>query len=224
MAASLSDVRTGCAVEAIEQGAGGDGVSVRVGPRTERASAVVVAVPVAIAARISFTPSLPSKVATGLAELPMGVASKFAVATVSSPPVRSRQATDLSMWCWAANGPDGSPRRCIASFAGSPQAQHELGVDRGEVEPWFRRIATMNPDVEFEGEPVLYAWGDDPYALGSYSAWDTRSLGRADVFSQPVDRMVFAGEHTAGPGNQGTMNGALISGRRAAEQVASIVR
>ena len=34
-----------------------------------------------------------------------------------------------------------------------------------------------------------------------------------------VDRVAFAGEHTAGAEHYATMNGALLSGRRAADQV-----
>jgi monoamine oxidase len=77
----------------------------------------------------------------------------------------------------------------------------------------------MNPDVTFEGEPVLYAWADDPYTLGAYSAWDSASWARRDAVARPVGRIAFAGEHTAGDDHHGTMEGALRSGRRAAGQV-----
>ena len=42
-----------------------------------------------------------------------------------------------------------------------------------------------------------------------------------DVLARPVGRVAFAGEHTAGAAFHGTMNGAVLSGRRAAEQVLS---
>jgi monoamine oxidase len=91
------------------------------------------------------------------------------------------------------------------------------------VGPWLDALAEMNPDLTFEGEPVMYAWADDPYTLGSYSAWDAASVARRDVFTRPVGRVAFAGEHTAGADHHGTMEGALRSGRRAAEQVASLL-
>ena len=82
----------------------------------------------------------------------------------------------------------------------------------------------MNPDLTFEDEPVMYAWADDPFTLGSYSAWDAASMAR-DATCSPdrSDRVAFAGEHTAGPDHHGTMEGALRSGRRAAEQVAALL-
>ncbi|MEX0651193.1 MAG: FAD-dependent oxidoreductase, partial [Actinomycetota bacterium] len=111
LASSLPDVRTGQAVDVIEHDE--RGVTVRVGPHAERADAVVVAAPAPIVSRLSFTPALPGDLASALVELPMGVASKFAVATKERPPVRSRQASDRSMWCWTAKGADDRARKCV---------------------------------------------------------------------------------------------------------------
>jgi monoamine oxidase len=222
IAGELDDVRLGSAVDTIEHD--DRGVAVRVGPIEERADAVVVAVPAPIAARLGFSPSLPEPLATALRDLPMGVASKFAVATKERPSVRSRQSAATSMWCWVANDDDGASRRCVAAFAGSPAAQSALGVDRGRVGPWFDVVRAMNPDVTFEGEPVMYAWADDPFTVGSYSAFDNPSWDRIARFSEPMGRVAFAGEHTAGPDHHGTMNGALLSGRRAAAQVLERLR
>ncbi|MGZ8615345.1 MAG: flavin monoamine oxidase family protein [Actinomycetota bacterium] len=220
IAASLSDVRIGHAVDTIERD--DDGVTVRVGPHAERADVAVIAVPATIAARISFSPALPDALAGALAELPMGHASKFAVATMERPSARSLQASDRSMWCWTANGADGRPRRCVAAFAGSPAAQVSLGVTRGAVGPWLRAVREMNPDLTLIDEPVLYAWADDPYTLGAYSSWDPSSWSRRGVLAEPVGRLAFAGEHTAGD-HHGTMEGALRSGRRAAGQVLDVL-
>jgi monoamine oxidase len=214
--ASLPDVRTGHAVDAIEHD--DEGITVRVGPHAERADAVVVAVPSPIAARMVFVPTLPDAYVSALTSLRLGEASKFAVATKEHPPARSRQATDRSMWCWTANGEDGRTRRCVAAFAGSHAAQESLGVTRGEVLPWLEAVRSMNPDLTLVGEPVLYAWADDPYTLGGYSSWDPASWQRREVLTRPVGPIAFAGEHTAGE-HHGTMEGALRSGDRAAGQV-----
>jgi 4-methylaminobutanoate oxidase (methylamine-forming) len=221
MAEVLPEVRTGFAVDTIETA--GDEVIVRSGRHEDRADAVVLAVPAPIAARVRFLPGLPGELAVALAELPMGDASKFAVATKEVPPTRSRQSSELPMWCWSANGADGRARRCVASFAGSSAAQQELGVQEGRVGPWLEALAEMNPDLTFEDEPVMYAWADDPYTLGSYSAWDAASVARREVFTRSVGRVAFAGEHTAGADHHGTMEGALRSGHRAAEQVAALL-
>jgi len=216
MARALPDVRTGHAVDAIERDDAG--LIVRVGPHAERADAVVVAVPAPIVARLAFTPALSSDLADAYAGLRMGHASKFAVATRQRPPARSRQAADRSMWCWTAAGAGGKTRRCVASFAGSPAAQASLGVPRGELEPWLEAVRAMNPDLTLVDGPVMYAWADDPYTLGSYVAWDPASWARRELFSRSFGPLVFAGEHTEHD-HHGTMEGALRSGRRASAQV-----
>lgn len=216
LASALADVRTGRVVDAIEHG--DDGVTVHIGPGSERADAAVVAVPAPIAARLTFEPTLPRAVAATLDALPMGEASKFAVATRERPPARSRQSAERSMWCWTANGADGKTRRCVTSFAGSPTALASLGADRGEIVPWLEALRSMNLDLTLVDEPVLYSWADDPFTLGAYSSWDRASWSRRGVLAKPVGRLAFAGEHTAGD-HHGTMEGALRSGRRAARQV-----
>jgi len=215
IASELPDVRTGHVVDAIEHDR--DGVTARIGPRSERADVAVVAVPAPIAARLRFAPALPEALASGLAGLPMGEASKFAVATKRRPPARSRQSADRSMWCWTADGAGGKPRRCVTGFAGSRAAHESLGLTSGEVLPWLEALRSMNPDLTLVGEPVLYSWADDPFALGAYSGWDRTSWERRGVLAEPLGRLAFAGEHTAGD-RHGTMEGALRSGRRAAGQ------
>lgn len=221
IAYSLQDVRLGWAVDAVVHG--GDGVTVRSGPHDVRARAAVVAVPAPIAARLRYEPALPPEVATALRELPMGVASKLAVATKGRPTRRALQSTELPMWCWVANGRGDEPRRCVASFVGSSVAQDALGLASGRVGPWLERLRAMNPDLELIGEPLWYAWGDDPFTVGAYSAWDDRSWDRHDLFRMPVGRVVFAGEHSAGPRHYATMEGAVRSGLRAADQVLELL-
>ncbi len=221
IAEALTDVRLGDRVDALALDA--DGVTVRTGSGEIRAAAAVVAVPVRTAAELPFRPALPPDVLTALRELPMGVASKLAVATADPPSRRAIQSTELPMWCWAANGSDGQPRRCLASFAGSPSAQEILRTAEGDPGPWVARLRALNPDLTFVGEPRMQAWATDPLTPGAYSAWDDRSWDRRALFSTMVGRVAFAGEHTAGPEHYGTMEGALRSGVRAAGQVRTLL-
>ena len=222
MAASISDVRLGAVVEAVVYDDTGVGARVRAGG-VIRATAAVIAVPAPIAARLGFEPKLPGDLSAALGELPMGTAAKLAVATGDRPALRAIQSTELPFWCWAANGVGGVARRAVASFAGSPLALEGLGTEERRVGPWLDRLRAMNPDVAFVGEPLSYAWAGDPFARGCYSAWDNASWDRHPVFSRAVGRLTFAGEHTAGPADHGTMNGALKSGRRAAVQLAALL-
>jgi hypothetical protein len=147
----------------------------------------------------------------------MGVASKLAIATEGAPTPRALQNLEVPFWCYAAMGGDGRPREVLTSFAGSPQAQMTLRTAEGDPGPWLARLRDMNPDLTFRGEPVLAAWADDPFAHGSYSAFDNVSMDRIAVLAEPMGRVFFAGEHTAGPW-QGTMEGAVRSGQRAAAE------
>jgi monoamine oxidase len=217
MAAALPDVRLGERVEALAHD--DDGVTVRTARGEIRVAAAVVAVPVVAAASLRYEPALPEELATALRELPMGLASKLAAATSGEPALRSIQSTELPMWCWVANGSGGSPRRVLASFAGSPLAQEALRTADGDPEPWLARLRALNLDLSFTGEVRMQAWADDPLTCGAYSAWDARSWERMPLFSRTVGRLAFAGEHTAGPEHYATMEGALRSGVRAAEQV-----
>jgi monoamine oxidase len=222
MAAALPDVRLGERVLAVAQHDGG--VTVRTTGGELHASAVVVAVPAPVAASMRFEPGLPADLARGLTELRLGPASKLAIATAGEPALRSIQSTELPMWCWVANGEDGRPRRCVASFAGSPLAQEELRTADGDPEPWLARLRALNPDLELTDDVRMQAWATDPLAAGAYSAWDARSWERMPLFSRTVGRVAFAGEHTAGPEHYATMEGALRSGARAARQVRELLR
>lgn len=221
MAAALPDVRMGERVDAVTHDA--DGVTVRTGAGEVRAASAVVGVPVTMVPRLRFRPALPEDLVTAVRDLPMGVASKLAVATADPPSRRAIQSTELPMWCWAANGSDGRPRRCLASFAGSPSAQEILRTAEGDPGPWVARLRALNPDLTFVGEPRMQAWATDQLTSGAYSAWDDRSWDRMALFSGMVGRVAFAGEHTAGPGHYGTMEGALRSGVRAAGQVRELL-
>jgi monoamine oxidase len=225
VAAVLPDVRLEHRVVSVEQRDDGvEVVSERAGVRsTLRAEAVVIATPVRLVPEIAFEPSLPEDLLLALEQLPMGVASKLAVPLEGEPARRSVQGADLPFWCWVADGGQGRPRKVLTSFAGSELAQRELDIESGDTTTWLARLAELNPDLRFDGPPVMKAWAQDPLARGSYSAWDERSLERSELFRRTAGRMAFAGEHTAEQEHTGTMEGALRSGLRAATQVLELV-
>ncbi|MGZ4130009.1 MAG: flavin monoamine oxidase family protein, partial [Actinomycetota bacterium] len=222
IAPAVPDVRRANRVSSIAHDA--HGVVVRVdGAEDLRADAAVVAIPVRLAARLRYDPFLPEDLAIALRELPMGVASKFAVPVDGEPDLRAIQSAELPFWCWVANGEGGSARRCLAAFAGSESALDALGTVSGDPAPWFGRLLALNPDLTPVGPPLMKSWLLDPLALGSYAAWDNRSWDRVEEFERTVGRIAFAGEHTAGHERHGTMEGALRSGMRAASQVREIL-
>jgi monoamine oxidase len=234
IADSLTDVRLeqrvlslahdGERVKVTFEGHGGRSEFEGHGGRSElQADAVVVAVPVRLVTELVFEPALPADIVQALESLPMGVASKLAAPLAGEPARRSVQCADVPFWCWVADGGEGRPRRVLTSFAGSELAHDALEIGNGDPTTWLARLAELNPDLRFDGRSVMKVWGEDPLARGSYSAWDERSLAKSDRFQRTAGLVAFAGEHTAEPEHTGTMEGALRSGIRAAEQVLELL-
>ena len=68
-------------------------------------------------------------------------------------------------------------------------------------------------------EVVMHDWISDPWSRGAYSYVTVGGSSAAMVLARPVQRtLFFAGEH-ASSGRNGTVDGAIASGRRAADQV-----
>ncbi|HEY7660032.1 MAG TPA: NAD(P)/FAD-dependent oxidoreductase [Actinomycetota bacterium] len=213
-AGRLADVRLGQEVGAIalvDAGVRVDGT----GP--VRATAAVVALPAPIASGLSFDPPLEPDQSAALGELPMGVASKLAVPLAGEADPLSVQCANASFWFWVGRGRS-AVRSVVTSFAGGELAQDVLATGSGDPDPWIRRIAALAPELRLAGPALMKVWADDPFARGAYSAWDRRSVERADLFERMHGPIAFAGEHTAGL-HAGTMEGAILSGRRAARQV-----
>jgi monoamine oxidase len=81
-----------------------------------------------------------------------------------------------------------------------------LGTSRATVERHFR-------------ESFMHDWMRDPYSLGAYSYVGVDGSRAAALLARPIQRTVyFAGEH-ASSGRNGTVDGAIASGFRAADQV-----
>jgi monoamine oxidase len=225
LAARLEDLRLEHRAQYVRQH--DDRVTVRgVSPSggwTVEAEAVIVAVPPRLVEELTLDPPLPRPQARALAEMPMGVAAKLAVATAGDPPLRSVQSSNPPFWCWTGLGADGEARRALTSFAGSPAAQAALRTESGDPATWMRRMSELVPEVAVEGPPIMKSWGDDELSRGSYSAIDNPTYDRAGLLGRPLGHAFFAGEHTAGPLEHGTMNAAVRSGIAAAEQATSML-
>jgi monoamine oxidase len=69
-------------------------------------------------------------------------------------------------------------------------------------------------------ETHFHNWSRDPYAQGAYSYVKAGGLSQLSILAQPVaDTLYFAGEATDTEGRTGTVDGALATGVRAAEQI-----
>jgi monoamine oxidase len=220
LAAALAeplDVRFAAVVGRVEAVA--TGIRVSGSGLDETADAVIVAVPLPRLRELAFDPRPPTQVTDAADVLGFGPASKLSLATRAPVEPHARQSVAGPFWWWASLEATGRPRRAVTAFAGSPGAQ-TLAGDAGR---WVERLVDLDPAVEPIGEPLVTRWGDDPWTRGAYTIVPPGAAALMPALAEPFGRVVLAGEHTAGAAWHGTLEGALRSGERAAEQVSAIL-
>jgi monoamine oxidase len=119
----------------------------------------------------------------------------------------------------------------FSAIAGQPILLGFLAADRArEMEGWSDEAivsdamsvlrALFGPRIPTPLSSRITRWGQDPWAMGSYSF---NALGstpaQRDALSQPIDQRVFFAGEATDRHHFGTVHGALLSGRRAAQQV-----
>jgi monoamine oxidase len=119
---------------------------------------------------------------------------------------------DKLLVAWAA-GPrasrlDGTDGATLAGQAIESLARH-LGLERADVQ---RRLDSSH----------AHDWSADPYSRGAYSSVLVGGAGAPGELGQPLaGTLFFAGEATDVGGHNGTVHGAIASGRRAAREIAT---
>jgi monoamine oxidase len=222
MAGRLAAVRTGRTVWAVEHGGRGVRVSVVGEPGEIEAGAVVLALPLPCLRSLAVEPELPAEVAAALAALEMGVASKLVAALDDEPDPAAHQSLEGPFWWWTARGEDGRPRRCVTAFAGSTEAQATVGS--WSRSGWLARVSDLDGSLCVRGRARVVHWGRaDALAGGAYCAIPPGAPSLLPALERPFGRVVLAGEHTAGVRWHGTLEGALRSGRRAADVVLELL-
>jgi polyamine oxidase len=111
-----------------------------------------------------------------------------------------------------------SPTRSRRAFLGATVGAAALASIDLRLGPLARRLAASS--LPLPTDVLVTRWGADPYARGAFSFYRVGS-GPSDrqTLAAPVaDRLYFAGEATSDDA-PGTVQGALLSGRRAARQV-----
>ena len=184
------------------------------------ADAAVVAIPTAPLAKIEFDPPLEGATADALRAVTYGQTSKLFLRLSSPAPPSAIMSVAGHFWTYTQLGADGEPAPFVVGYTGTSSAIGALGGS-DDVERWVAALLALRQDLDLEPEgALLSSWDDDPWVRGSYSARTISSPLRDDDLARPIGPLFFAGEHTAGEWH-GLMEGALRSGRRAAEQVIS---
>lgn len=181
-----------------------------------------MAVPVTLLRALLFDPPLPAATAEALGAVRMSIAAKLAVPLHSRAPADAVMSVPGRFWAYATPC-DEIGGRTIGSWAGSAPVVSALEATDGP-ETWIVEIASLWPELELDHDgAAVTTWLDDPWAQGAYSVLMRRDENESSLPSEPIGRVVFAGEHTS-PGWSGTIEGALRSGERAAADVLRLVR
>jgi monoamine oxidase len=192
-----------------------EGATVRTQHGELTADAVVVAVPAPVVGTIWFEPELPGPLRDALTRLRYGHAAKLFVPLAERPQPSAVLSVPDRFWTWTARGGD-DVQLAVHAFAGSQAALARLAVSEGP-QRWLDAVARLRPDLRLAQDgAVLSTWSDDPWARGAYSVHTPG--GNDPALAAVYGRLVFAGEHTAGP-FAALMEGALRSGARAAAQL-----
>ena len=66
----------------------------------------------------------------------------------------------------------------------------------------------------------LHDWSTDPFSLGAYSYIGVGGVDAPSELAKPVENtLFFAGEATDSNGQSGTVDAAIVSGKRAAREI-----
>lgn len=113
-------------------------------------------------------------------------------------------------------------RRALIKLAGALGVGHLVAGCEAQAKPAQTRFVTGPVDVPAPLDTMVTRWGSDPYAFGSYS-YLSASATPADreTIGAPTGRVFFAGEAVDST-YPATTHGAVLSGRRAATQLADL--
>lgn len=195
-----------------------DHVTVRADGVDVEADRVVLTVPARLMDKIAFDPPLPDWKQAAFCGVAYGHAAKLAVQLDEPTEPSATLAVDDFYWVWTANGADGTVAPAANCFAGSAPGLEALQVQSGPAR-WLERLAWLRPDLKLNPEDaVLTVWDNDPWIAASYSSALAGQPRQPAELIRPVGPLHFAGEHTAEL-HYSTMDGALRSGRRVADEI-----
>jgi monoamine oxidase len=140
------------------------------------------------------------------------------------PPLGFLHSSDESFPTWWTAQPVRAP--IITGWAGGPAADRlTLRGEEFLVKRAFDSLSRMFGLRHEKLAELLVAcytrdWQADPYARGAYSYIPVGGLEAPRLLAEPVeDTLFFAGEATDTDGQNGTVHGAMASGRRAAAEI-----
>lgn len=208
-------------VTLIERGA--EGVVLATPSGEIRAREALVAVPPATAARISFRPALPPRLAAALGAWRSGAVLKIAI-RYATPFWRERGLSGMVTWrgrpgLYACDASPDSGRATLVVFAGGALARiwHGLPADELRAVVTGHLVEALGPDAAAQLDFACRDWTGDQWSGGAYSdlVVDMAAVEAEDVIRAGVPPVRFAASELS-PSYPGYVEGALVAGRAAA--------
>jgi len=226
LAAGL-DVRLGTAVQSIDFS--GRDVRVSTNRGVFEAQRCVVTLPLGVlkAGKVHFTPQLPATLRGAVDSLGFGASHRLAL-------LFPRIFWDRKIEFFGYTSPDngehfelndasrstGKPILTVNTTADFARSLDGLSADRATLRllPALRKMFGIS--MPWPLRAVASDWVHSPWTQGSYCYWQVGSSGEDNnAFTEPVrGRLFFAGEH-ASAAYPGTVHGAHLSGRDAAQRL-----
>jgi len=223
LAARLGDaVRLATPVRGVRRAQGR--VEVAADDGTHVADACVVAVPLPIMARIAFDPDLPAAHRAAIAAIPFGRAAKLALPLTAAVAPAAVMSVPERFWAYVTPC-DEVGGRVIGSWAAAEPVLARLAVREGP-ERWIAAVRELWPELPLDPDarPRLTRWIDAEWTGGSYSVIGAMPDGRdRHPVGDATDGIAFAGEHTAPAAWTATIEGAILSGERAAADARALL-
>jgi monoamine oxidase len=207
-------------------------VDVATGDETISARCAVITVPLGVlqAGALEFAPPLASH-AVALTQMAVGQVHKV-ILRLEPVPWTGRlpdnalflHDSGLGFPTWWL--PADREQPLIVGWVGGPPAEQLAGMDSRRIvglaiDSLARLLHLERREVELAVAEVWYHdWSRDPCAMGAYSYVVSGGIGAPESLARPVAHtLFFAGEATCSHGYNATMDGALQSGVRAAEEI-----
>jgi monoamine oxidase len=214
--------------------------------RKLQAGSVLVTVPLGVLqaaagddGAVQFTPALPRKKLDALKKLEMGKVIRVTLRfrnrfwdTISAPSDEHKTLSEMSFLfsdddlypTWWTATPEKLP--IITAWAPFRCAERLSGKSRSFViDRCLQTLSTLLSVGLDELTRLLEAayfhdWQSDPFSRGAYSYGAVGADGAQNALASPIENtLFFAGEATDTTGHNGTVHGAIASGRRAAKEI-----
>ena len=127
---------------------------------------------------------------------------------------------------WWTRHPEAEQMPTLVGWSGGPRSEPLRVLPETELAKHacaeLAEVCGVSPDLVTAAlvSAHTFDWSADPFALGAYSYVPAGALGAAAAMAEPAaETLFFAGEHTDTTGQWGTVQAALRSGIRAAQQL-----